>query len=129
MNRLARRGTLAPGSDLYGKAFENWVFHELSAFCAYREPDGELSCWRIAGGTQVDIVLGGKRLAVEAKASVRISGSRLKGLRALADEHPGVGRRVVVCLEPRARRTDDGIDVLPAPDFARRLRRGDLTAG
>ena len=32
VNRLARRGALSPGSELYGKAFENWVFHELSAF-------------------------------------------------------------------------------------------------
>ena len=31
VNRLARRGELTPGSQLYGKAFENWVFHELSA--------------------------------------------------------------------------------------------------
>ena len=31
VNRLARRGGLSPGSELYGRAFENWVFHELSA--------------------------------------------------------------------------------------------------
>jgi len=31
------------------------------------------------------------------------------------------GRRVVVCLEPRPRRTPDGIEVLPAEPFVRRL--------
>ena len=36
VNRLARRGELLPGSELYGKAFENWVFHELSAFVSLR---------------------------------------------------------------------------------------------
>ena len=39
VNRLARRGEMSPGSQLYGKAFENWVFHELSAFISYRDVD------------------------------------------------------------------------------------------
>ena len=34
--------------------------------------------------------------------------------------------RVLVCLEPRPRRTEDGIDVLPAGDFAARPWRGDI---
>ena len=66
------------------------------------------------------------RLAVEAKASARITSSHLKGLRTLAEEHPGLSRRVVVCLEPRPRRTDDGIDIIGATDFARRLWQGEL---
>ena len=61
VNRLARRGPLVPGAALYGKAFENWVFHELTAFRAYREVDGELTYWRLAGGTEVDFVLGDMR--------------------------------------------------------------------
>ena len=126
VNRLARRGILTPGSELYGKAFENWVFHELSAFRAYHGLDDGLSWWRLAGGTEVDFVLGDVRLAVEAKASARIAPHHLRGLRSLSDEHPAAGRRVVVCLEPRARRTDDGIDVLPAATFVRRLWGGDL---
>ena len=129
VNRLARRGPLVPGSELYGKAFENWVFHELSTFRAYRAPDDDLSYWRLAGGTEVDFVLGHMRLAVEAKASARIAANHLRGLRSLAEEFPEVGRRIVVCLEPRARRTDDGIDILPAQDFVRRLRCGDLGVG
>ena len=127
VNRLARRGVLSPGSDLYGRAFENWVFHEFSAFIDYRERDDALSYWRLAGGTEVDFVLGDMQLAVEAKASARITSDHLKGLRSLVEDHPEVGRRVVACLEPRARRTEDGIDVLPAETFVRRLWRGELT--
>src|SRR3990172_9282632 len=37
VNQLARRGELHRGSELYGKAFENWVFHEISAHNAYTE--------------------------------------------------------------------------------------------
>ena len=126
VNRLIRRGELTPGSPLYGKAFENWVFHELSAGIEYQEWDLELTCWRLPSGIEVDFVLGDMEVAVEAKASARITRDHLRGLRTLVEEHPGVGRRIVVCLEPRARRTDDGIDILPAADFVGRLGQGAL---
>ena len=126
VNRLTRRGQLAPGAQLYGKAFENWVFHELYAHLAYRDLDLELACWRLPSGIEVDFVLGDLQAAVEAKASARVTRDHLRGLRTLAEEHPGVRQRVVVCLEPRARRTDDGIDILPAAEFIHRLQRGEL---
>ena len=128
VNRLARRGRLERGSELYGKAFENWVHHELAAFVAYTGFDGGLTHWRLPSGVEVDFVLGEMELAVEARASAVIGRHHLKGLRSLATEHD-VGRRVIVCLEPRARRTADGIEVLPAGAFARRLWGGELTAG
>ena len=127
VNRLTRRGELTAGTELYGKAFENWIFHELSAFAAYRELDDELSYWRLPSGIEVDFVLGDMRLAIEAKTSPRITRDHLKGLRTLKEEHPGIERRIVVCLEPRARRTDDSIDILPAATFARNLWRGDFS--
>lgn len=126
VNRLARRSELQRGSHEYGKAFENWVFHELSAFLAYRELDEQLAYWRLPSGIEVDFVVGDMRLAIEAKATARITSSHLKGLRTLAEEHPDTSRRIVVCLEPRPRRTSDGIDILPATDFARQLWHSDL---
>ena len=127
VNRLARRGTVRRGSELYGKAFENWVHHELAAFVAYADFDAELAHWRLPSGIEVDFVLGDMVLAVEAKASATVGRHHLKGLRSLALEH-APGRRVVVCLEPRPRRTPDGIEVLPAATFVRRLWEGDLAA-
>lgn len=126
VNRLAKRGPLVPGSELYGRAFENWVFHELSAYLDYTEQGDELSYWRLAGGTEVDFVVGDMRVAVEAKAGGRVASRHLKGLRSLVKDHPDIGRRVVVCLEPRARRTEDGLDVLPARTFAKQLWEGSL---
>ena len=128
VNRLTRRGELAPGAQLYGKAFENWVHHELSACIEYREWDLELTYWRLPSGIEVDFVLGDMEVAVEAKASARITRDHLRGLRTLVEEHPGVRRRIVVCLEPSARRTEDGIDIIPATEFVRRLGQGTLTA-
>jgi uncharacterized protein len=96
---------------------------------SYRAFDGELSYWRLAGGTEVDFVLGDMQVAIEAKSSERITRDHLRGLRSLVQDHPRVGRRVVVCREPRARKTDDGIEILPSATFVRRLWAGELTAG
>jgi hypothetical protein len=51
----------------------------------------------------------------------------LQGLRSLVQDHPRVGRRIAVCREPRARTTDDGIEILPALTFVRRLWQEGLT--
>lgn len=121
VNALARRGRLEPGSELFGRAFENWVHHELQAHGCYRRPGRELAYWRLASGIEVDFIVGDMELALEAKASARVTSDHLKGLRALAVDHPRVRRRVVVCLEPRARRTADGIEILPWRRFAEDL--------
>ncbi len=128
VNRLARRGLVTPGSELYGRAFENWVFHELSLYLDYTEAGLDLAYWRLASGIEVDFIAGDMLLAVEAKASARISSRSLRGLRALAQDHPELGRRVVVCLEARARRTEDGVEILPVRDFITRLWAGELVA-
>ncbi len=126
VNRLAKRGELLPGSELYGKAFENWVFHELSAYASYEEFEGGLSYWRLASGVEVDFILGDMQVAIEAKSSERITQDHLRGLRTIVDDHPRVRRRIVVCREARARKTRDGIEILPATTFVRRLWAGDL---
>lgn len=126
VNHLARRGTLEAGGELYGKAFENWVFHELSAAIAYRESDVRLTYWRLASGIEVDFVLDDVRVAIEAKASARVTSDHVKGLRHIAQDHSGVERRIVVCLESRRRTTEDGVEILPARAFVEELARGRL---
>lgn len=120
VNHLARRKKLERGGELYGKAFESWVFHELAAYASYHEAFAELSFWRLASGIEVDFIIGNMAVAIEAKATPRITSDHLKGLRHLADEHPGA-RRVVVCLEPKRRKTEDGIEILPAAAFVAAL--------
>lgn len=126
VNHLARRGALRPGSELYGKAFENWVFHELSAHNAYSEAFAHLSYWRLAGGMEVDFIVNDLQVAVEAKATAKVTADHLRGLRDLVHDHPRIGQRVVVCLEPKPRRTEDGILILPAREFCARLQTGEF---
>ncbi len=127
-NRLAKRGEPLPGSELYGKAFESWVFRELAAYVSYPDVDAALAYWRLASGIEVDFILGDMQVAIEAKSSERTTRDHLKGLRSLVEDHPRVGRRIVVCREPRARKTDDGIEILPVATFVKRLWAGELVA-
>lgn len=129
VNHLARRGTaLARGSELYGKAFENWVFHELAAYNAYHEAFARLSYWRLASGIEVDFVLNDVEVAIEAKATGRITADHLRGLRNLVQDHPKVRHRIIACLESKSRRTEDGILILPAREFCERLNAGDFSS-
>ena len=128
VNHLTRRGRLEPGTELFGKAFESWVFHELSAHRSYSEQFYDLSYWRLPSGIEVDFVVNDMECAIEAKGSARATSDHLRGLREIVRDHPKVKRRILVCMEPRARRTEDGIDILPAVEFARRVWAGKLLA-
>jgi predicted AAA+ superfamily ATPase len=126
VNHLARRGRVEPGSELFGKAFESWVHHELQAYRAYHDFGFELAFWRTAGGNEVDFIVDDVRVAIEAKASSHVNDGHLKGLREIARDHPRVKRRIVVSLDTRTRRTEGGVEILPARTFAERLWGGDL---
>lgn len=126
VNQLAQRGPLRPRSELFGKAFESWVHHELRAYLSYSGRSEGLSYWKVHQGPEVDFVVGRMGAALEAKASEQIHADHLKGLRELAKDHPEAKRRYVVSLEKHSRRTDDGIGVLSVDDFAKRLWSGAL---
>jgi len=122
--------SLSPaGTELFGKAFENWVFHELCAYNAYREAFAHFSYWKLASGIEVDFLVNNIDCAFEAKASSRIVEHHLKGLRELFRGHPETSRRVVVSLDEKDRVTGDGIGILHYSTFFERLWEGDSFKG
>lgn len=122
--QLAKRGAVEPGSELFGKAFENWVHHELRAYQSYQNPDLELSHWKTSSQVEVDFVLGKMEVAIEAKGTERLRSDHLKGLKEIAKDYPKIKKRMVVCLEKTARTTEDGIEILPYSNFIDRLWSG-----
>lgn len=126
VNYLAKRGKLEPGSELFGKAFENWVFHELCAHRAYSGIDYDLTYWRLASGIEVDFIAGDMELAIEAKSSARITSDHLSGLREIVKDQPKLKKRILISLEERARKTEDGIEILPYSVFTQHLWSGTL---
>ena len=123
VNHLAKRGEVQQGSTEFGKAFENWLFHELNAYNAYENREATLSYWRLAdSGIEVDFVINDLDIAIEVKGKKSIQSADLKGLRELKKEHPSrVSKRIVVCLETSMRKTEDGIWILPYQDFLEQL--------
>ena len=126
VNFLARRGGIAAGSELFGKAFENWVFHELSAYNAYREVFARFAYWRLPSGIEVDFIVNHIDCAIEAKATPKVVDRHLKGLRELPVDHPETKRRVVVSLDEKDRITSDGIEIYHYERFLDHLWKGEL---
>jgi predicted AAA+ superfamily ATPase len=120
-----RRG-LEPGSSLYGKAFENWVAHELRGYNQYKDKFLDLYYWGLSQGTEVDFVINDMEYAIHAKSSTNITSDHLKGLRQIKIDNPKIKNRYLVSLEPKARKTDDGILILPYKHFIKKLWDGDL---
>jgi predicted AAA+ superfamily ATPase len=124
-NELARRGELLPGSFEFGAAFEHFVFMELRCHASYSGLHYPIAYWRTASGFEVDFVLADGAVAVEAKSTERPSLDHMRGLRALREE-TRLKRSILVCRAPRARKTEDGIEILPWPEFLRQLWVGEI---
>lgn len=116
VNFLAHRGRIEPGSELFGRAFEHFIFIQIKALLRYSGSLSTLSYWRTSSGFEVDFIIGDAEMAVEVKAVKDIHAGHLKGLRAFKEEHEA-GRYVLVSLVDAPRRTEDGIEILPWREF------------
>jgi predicted AAA+ superfamily ATPase len=120
-NHLNPEGhTVVPGSDTYGRAFEHFLLNEVRAYLEYRRSDAPLCYWRTSSGVEVDLIAAEMDLALEFKSTVDARPADLRGLRALKEEH-AVGRAVLVSRDERARRSEDGIEMMHWTDFCTRL--------
>ncbi len=121
VNFLSRRGKIALGSELFGKAFESYLFHEIDAYRVYKNPDLLLSYWHLTTGVEVDFIFNDMEAAVEIKGVSKVKSDHLKGLRELQADFPTIKARYLVCLEERPRITEDGIHILPYMEFLNKL--------
>jgi predicted AAA+ superfamily ATPase len=114
-----------PGTDVYGHLFEAFFIQELRAYLSYREKLETMTYWRTSTMLEVDLILGDMAVAIEFKSQERIQPRDLRGLRALAEEFKP-GRKIIVCREPQARQTEDGIEILPWQKFCKMLWSGQI---
>lgn len=117
---LTRRGQVLPGSELFGKAFEHFIWMELSAHSGYTEKNYPISYWRTSSGIEVDFILGDHEVGIEVKSSAMVTDRHLTGLRAFREDYRA-HRLIAVSMDPKPRRTSDGIDILPWDEFLNRL--------
>ncbi len=121
-NFLAGFHHLPHASTEFGRSFEHFIAMELRAYLSYRRIKEPLQYWRTREGLEVDFIIGNE-LAVEVKASNNIQKKDLQSLRALSEEGQ-FKKRVLVCMEEQARRTEDGILIQHWRDFLNDLWNG-----
>lgn len=124
VNHLLKRGYIEFKSEAFGNAFEHFIYQELYAHSHYSGLDYPISYWRTASQLEIDFVLGSHEVALEVKASDRISGRHLRGLHAFMEEYH-VKRAIVVCTEPHER-LHNGIHIMPYKTFLEKLWAGEL---
>lgn len=122
---VGRRVVRAAGLE-FGRALEHLVLMELLAWRTYRERDVPVRFWRTKSGLECDFILGRDgAVAIEVKGSANVRAGDVRAIRAYADEHRP-RHAIVVCNENAARRTRDGIWILPWQRFLERLWADEL---
>lgn len=124
VNYLLKRGKIEMGSEIFGHAFEHFIYHEIYAHCHYSGLDYTISYWRTASQIEVDFVLGNHEVAVEIKSSTKINERHLKGLVSFSEEYK-VKHLILVCNEPLPRKVGKVL-VLPWQIFVQKLWAGEL---
>jgi len=120
---LSRRGEVVPGSELFGRAFEHFMWMEIVAHSSYSELFYPITYWRTSSGFEVDFVLGDSEISIEVKSTDSANTTHLKGLRRFKEEYT-VRRSILVSLDPKPRKTEDQIEILPWQVFLEQLWSG-----
>ena len=110
--------------ELFGKAFEHFIFMELSAYNSYNEVDFDINFWRTKSGLEVDFILGGGEVAIEVKGASRVATRNLRPLNAFIDEY-SPRKALVVCNE-REERVHGQIRIMPYRKFLQDLWAGKI---
>ncbi len=123
-NTLAHRKLVENKSELFGKCLEHFIFTELRAYLSYSKDRRVLSFWRSTNGQEVDFLIGNE-IAIEVKASDRISEKHLKGLIALNEEVP-LKTKIIISQDSAPRLLKGDIWVYPVKDFLHKLWNNEI---
>ena len=124
VNYLLKRGRIDFGSELFGNAFEHFIYNELYAHSSYSGKDYPIYYWRTASQIEIDFVLGNHDVAIEVKATNNVQSRHLKGLKSFSEEYT-VNQLVLVCNEPLPR-ISEGVRILPWKVFLEELWAGKI---
>lgn len=73
--------------ELFGKAFEHFIFMEIAAYNSYNELHYDINFWRTKSGLEVDFILGRGEVAIEVKGTSYVRKKDLTPLTAFIDEY------------------------------------------
>lgn len=108
--------------ELFGKAFEHFVFMELAAHRSYSDIDYKIDFWRTKSGLEVDFILGGGEVAIEVKGATNIEKKDLLSLKGFNEEF--TPKLSFVVANTREERIVDKIRIMPYRKFLKELWDG-----
>lgn len=124
VNYLLKRGEIQFGSEVFGNAFEHFIYNEIFAHSRYSGKEYPIHYWRTASQIEVDFILGENEIAIEVKSTTNVSSRHIKGLKSFAEEYKNK-QLILVCNEPLPRLIDNVL-VLPWNVFLERLWGGEI---
>lgn len=123
-NTLLRRGTIALGSETFGRAFEHFIFQEITAHSHYSGLEYPISYWRTVSGFEVDFILGDRQVALEVKGVPEVQVHHLRSVSAFREEyHPK--QTIIVSLDKRPRMIHN-VKIMPWQTFLEELWSGSI---
>jgi predicted AAA+ superfamily ATPase len=123
-NSLLNRGKIEFGTELFGKAFEHFIYQEIYAHSRYSDVNYPVYYWRTASQLEIDFVLGDHEVAIEVKSTTQANPRHLKGLKAFAEEYE-VKHKILISNDPYPRLVD-GIMLYPWNVFLQKLWAGEI---
>ena len=122
VNTLCEIQSLPPNSDLFGRAFEQFIACELRACLSYKKIRTPLKYWRSKSGFEVDFIIGNK-MAIEVKSGKKITLRDHKGLLAVSEEN-NWKYLIIVSQDPVEAQFKNGIQHLYWENFLKKLWEG-----
>jgi predicted AAA+ superfamily ATPase len=124
VNSLLNRGKIEYGNEIFGKAFEHFIYQEIYAHSRYSDSAYQLSYWRTASQLEIDFVLGEHEAGIEVKSTSMANSHHLKGLKAFSEEYT-VKKLILVSNDPYPRKAGD-ILILPWRIFLEQLWNNEI---
>ncbi len=119
---MTKRSISEERGELFGRAFEHFIFTEIVAHSSYSELDYGINYWRTRAGYEVDFILGEGELAIEVKGQSSVDNRNLRPLKAFIEEY-ATKKALVVCNE-KEERVVSKIRVMPWRTFLEELWEG-----
>ena len=119
---MTKRHISEERGELFGKAFEHFIFTEIAAHSSYKELDYRINYWRTRAGYEVDFVLGEGEVAIEVKGQSSVGNRDMRPLKAFLEEY-AAKKALVVCNE-KEKRVVGKIRVMPWRRFLEELWEG-----
>lgn len=121
---ITKRYIAEEQGELFGKAFEHFIFMEIAAYNSYKELGYEINFWRTKSGLEVDFVLGGGEVAIEVKGTSHVENKDLRSLKGFADEYSP--KKVLVVCNEREERVHGDVQIKPVRKFLADLWEGKI---